>query len=155
MALVSQPAIVREASVIWEPVFHRSKVRNSNLELAPAIAGAIVNTAGVYLATNALFQSSYGQGGGSGQNFRERVEQKFTEKMQGDNEPYAESYTLKKLSGPNKMSGNKDSLLGPNQQRWYADMENEVTGEVTTYSVNYDPDTGEFGVIKPSSIQNH
>jgi hypothetical protein len=41
--------------------------------------------------------------------------------------------------------------LGPNQVRYQATMLNEVTGETSDWSVNYDPDTGNFGTIKPAS----
>ena len=46
---------------------------------------------------------------------------------------------------------NSDPTLGPNQVRYNVNMLNEVEDELTNFSVNYDPDTGSFGIIKESS----
>jgi hypothetical protein len=65
---------------------------------------------------------------------------------------YAETYELKKLSPASTLT-NLDPSLGPNQVRYYARIRNGITGEETNFSVNYDRDTGLFGIIKRSSIQ--
>ena len=51
--------------------------------------------------------------------------------------------------GPNKPA-NLDPELGAKQVRYYVDFMDEFK-KVTNYSVNYDPVTGRFGIIKPSS----
>ncbi len=121
--------------------------------LSPALAGTIANAAGAFLAASTLFSTSFGSGGSLEDTLRARVAKAVQENLTAKGDLYADATSLKKLSGPTEMSSNKDPTLGPNQVRYYATMENEVTGEVTNYSVNYDPDTGQFGIIKKSSIQ--
>jgi hypothetical protein len=53
------------------------------------------------------------------------------------------------MVGPYPMA-NEDPSLGQGQVRYYVDFSDEF-GEITTYSVNYDPGSGRFGVIKVSS----
>ncbi len=59
-----------------------------------------------------------------------------------------------RVTGPDKMSSNQDSdpSLGPLQGRYYARFRDEF-GKETNYSINYDPISGHFGTIKPSSRQ--
>jgi hypothetical protein len=45
---------------------------------------------------------------------------------------------------------NPDPELGPNQVRYQVRFADEF-GQITGYSVNYDPVMGRFGTIKPSS----
>lgn len=58
--------------------------------------------------------------------------------------------TLEDLSSPHEVA-NLDPNLGPNQVRYQATFVNEVTGETIDVSINYDPTTGQFGIIKPAS----
>jgi hypothetical protein len=79
-----------------------------------------------------------------------RIESAVIDKI-AESDDYAPTYSLQNLVGPRAMSGSLDPSLGPNQVRYFATMQNGVTGEIVTYSVNYDPDTGNFGIIKPAS----
>ena len=62
----------------------------------------------------------------------------------------AEAMSLKSISKPHKIA-NPDPHLGPNQVRYQARFVNEVTGEIIDASINFDLDTGLFGIIKPAS----
>jgi hypothetical protein len=44
-----------------------------------------------------------------------------------------------------------DPNLGPNQVRYQAQFVDDASGEVYNISINYDPDTGLFGIIKEAS----
>jgi hypothetical protein len=59
-------------------------------------------------------------------------------------------WSLQKLSKQHKMA-NPDPSLGPNQVRYQAEFVDDATGEVYQVSVNFDPDTGLFGIIKMAS----
>jgi Pretoxin HINT domain len=83
--------------------------------------------------------------------FRARVEEAVIEEMQtrpgGET---AEAWELTKLEGPHKMA-NPDPNLGPNQVRYQATFRDTFTGERVQISINYDVDTGQFGIIKFAS----
>ncbi|QDU60276.1 tRNA(Glu)-specific nuclease WapA precursor [Planctomycetes bacterium Pan216] len=83
-------------------------------------------------------------------NFTERIEEAVQTEWDQRGDLTAEAMSLRKLEGPHKMA-NPDSALGPNQVRYQATFKNEFTGESIKVSVNYDPATGLFGTIKPSS----
>jgi hypothetical protein len=67
------------------------------------------------------------------------------------NTDFMETWELTGVDGPQAMSSNQDPQLGPNQQRYYAHFKETMTGLDRHVSVNYDPDTGQFGTIKFSS----
>jgi Pretoxin HINT domain len=83
--------------------------------------------------------------------FRARVEEAVIEEMQtrpgGET---AEAWDLTNLEGPHKMA-NLDPNLGPNQVRYQATFLDTFTGERVHISINYDVDTGQFGIIKFAS----
>ena len=76
------------------------------------------------------------------------MQQEWT--VRGD--PTAEAMWLQKISAPRQYA-NPDPALGPDQVRFQTVFKNGVTGEISNVSVNYDPTTGQFGTIKPSSEQ--
>ncbi|MET3426470.1 hypothetical protein BJ973_005682 [Actinoplanes tereljensis] len=67
------------------------------------------------------------------------------------NTDFIESWDLVGVDGPHKMSSNKDPSIGANQQRYYLTYKEDFTGMTRQVSVNFDPDSGQFGVIKFSS----
>ena len=86
-----------------------------------------------------------GANGGSGgsDNFTSRVQQAIQDQMDTGGS------VTNIVGGPDSIA-NLDPELGPSQVRYYVNFSDEF-GSVTTYSLNYDPETGEFGTIKPSS----
>jgi RHS repeat-associated protein len=84
-----------------------------------------------------------------GPELRDAIEQAIQDELEAQGDLYHETYSISNVEGPDQMV-NPDPSLGPNQVRYNADMTNGVTGQRTNYSVNYDPATGEFGIIKPS-----
>jgi hypothetical protein len=85
------------------------------IALSPAVATALTNAAGVFLAATSVFSMGSGQGGGS--DVSSRIEAAVQEKLASQNDLYADATSLKRLSGPTTMSSNLDPLLGPNQVR--------------------------------------
>ncbi len=78
-------------------------------------------------------------------------ENEVIERMNGQF-PTSESWELISLSKPQAMS-EVDYLIGPNQKRYYARFYDHVDESYTNISINYDPITGELGIIKKSSRQ--
>jgi hypothetical protein len=78
-------------------------------------------------------------------------ESEVVERMKGQL-PTAEAWELQSLSKPQAMS-ELDELIGTNQKRYYARFYDHFNQSYINISINYDPITGEFGVIKPSSLQ--
>ena len=62
----------------------------------------------------------------------------------------SEAWTFEKIMSTKKMA-NPEPDLGPNQVRYQTRFRDEFTGDSYNISVNYDPDTCQFGVIKESS----
>jgi hypothetical protein len=82
--------------------------------------------------------------------FWDRVEQAIQEELAARGDIYSDAHSLTDLSSPHQVA-NPDPSLGQNQVRYQATVINEVTGETTDWSVNYDSDSGKFGTIKPAS----
>ena len=62
---------------------------------------------------------------------------------------YAETWELIDYEGPKKVTV-EDPNLGPNQQRYQLRFQ-DFTGTFEEISVNYDPDTGNIGIVKRAS----
>jgi hypothetical protein len=90
-------------------------------------------------------------GNGSG-NFRQQVEQAVQDEWAARGDFTSDAMSLEHIEGPHQVA-NLDPALGPNQVRYQTTFLNEATGERINISVNFDPTTGQFGTIKPSSIQ--
>ncbi len=84
------------------------------------------------------------------QPIRERIQEAVIREMQGrPGGEAAESWELIELSGPRQMA-NPEPGLGPGQVRYQATFE-DYKGEIIEISVNYDQETGQFGIIKFAS----
>ncbi len=83
-------------------------------------------------------------------NFSELTEQAVQEEWTQRGDLTADAMSLQDISPPHQVA-NLDPALGPNQVRYQATFVNEVTGEIVEVSINYDPTTGQFGMIKPAS----
>jgi len=103
---------------------------------------------------------SSGSGGGGDpppsseepQTFEGRVEKAVIDEMKDrPGGEYAETWELQNLDGPKAMSDNLDPQLGPDQVRYQATFKDGMTGKPVKISINYDPDTGQFGTIKLAS----
>jgi hypothetical protein len=118
------------------------------------VGGATGATAGGAIGYGVGSFILYMQGGqrnqGSGGGLDSQLETAVQDELAAQGDLYAEAYSFQRKSGPTVMA-NLDPSLGPNQVRYFVNMLNEVTGEVRTFSVNYDPETGLTGIIKPSS----
>ncbi|MFI9815854.1 hypothetical protein [Saccharothrix variisporea] len=64
---------------------------------------------------------------------------------------FMETWERTGVDGPHEMSDNLDPQLGPDQKRYYVHFKEEFTGLDRHVSVNWDPDTGQYGTIKFSS----
>ena len=80
----------------------------------------------------------------------ERIEQAIQNELDSRGDILSDAESLTDLSSPHQVA-NPDTALGPGQVRYQATSTNDVTGETKDWSVNYDPDTGNFGTIKPAS----
>lgn len=78
-------------------------------------------------------------------------ENEVIERMNGQF-PTSESWELISLTKPQAMS-ETDYLIGPNQKRYYARFYDHMDESYINISINYDPITGELGIIKKSSRQ--
>jgi hypothetical protein len=84
----------------------------------------------------------------SGLGFRQRLEQEVIDAMKGRRGyEYAETWELVDLSRPHRIA-NLDPTLGPGQVRYQATFVDAINGKHIHISVNYDPGTGIFGIIK-------
>ncbi len=63
-----------------------------------------------------------------------------------------DAWTLSKIEADPIYNPGGDSL-GEGGKRYYATFVSEFTGEVFTFSVNFNPVTRQFGIVKPSSQQ--
>jgi RHS repeat-associated protein len=88
------------------------------------------------------------------QNLWRQVEQAIQDEWASRGDLTSDAMSLESLEGPYEVA-NPDPLLGeaPNQVRYQATVVNEATGETINVSIGFDPATGRFGTIKPSSIQ--
>ncbi len=85
---------------------------------------------------------------GTNLSFRQRLEQAVVEAMMDrPGYEYAETWELVDLSKPHRIA-NPGPNLGPGQVRYQATFADPINGEHVNISVNYDPDTGLFGIIK-------
>jgi hypothetical protein len=64
--------------------------------------------------------------------------------------PTSEAWELQSLGKPHAVSS-LDANLGPNQVRYQARFYDHVDDSYIDISINYDPTTCEFGIIKPAS----
>ncbi len=91
--------------------------------------------------------------GGPGSNdskFRKHVEEAVIEELASRwQDPSVESWELIDLIGPHQMT-NLESTIGPNQVRYQARFQ-DYNDNFYDISVNYDVETGNFGIIKPAS----
>jgi RHS repeat-associated protein len=89
-------------------------------------------------------------GSTGGAPLQDRVEQAIQNELDARGDIYSDANYVEDLGSPHKVA-NLDPKLGPNQVRYQCSVVNDMTGETTNWSVNYDPDTGNFGTIKPAS----
>lgn len=86
----------------------------------------------------------------AGRPLRERIQEAVINEMkERRGGEAAESWELASLEGPRKMA-NPEPGLGPNQVRYQAAFK-DYKEDTIEISVNYDPDTGLFGIIKFAS----
>ncbi len=64
--------------------------------------------------------------------------------------PTSDAWEIMDLSSARKVA-NLDPNLGPNQVRYQARFLDHVSDEYIDISINFDPDTGLFGIIKEAS----
>ena len=64
--------------------------------------------------------------------------------------PASDVLEITKLGSPHKVA-NLDPALGPKQVRYQARFFDHLNEEFLDISINYDPETGLFGTIKPAS----
>jgi hypothetical protein len=104
----------------------------------PAAVGAGTATAA---AGTVLMNQSQGESGGGG--LREAIEREIQESQ------FTGGKIVGDIGKPHAVS-NPDPTLGPDQVRYQVLFSHEF-GKATPYSVNYDPATGRFGIIKIAS----
>jgi hypothetical protein len=104
----------------------------------PAAVGAGTATAA---AGTVLMNQNQGESGGGG--LREAIEREIQESQ------FTGGKIVGDIGKPHAVS-NPDPTLGPDQVRYQVLFSDEF-GKVTPYSVNYDPATGRFGIIKIAS----
>jgi hypothetical protein len=78
------------------------------------------------------------------------LENAIQNEMAQRGDPFSGAASLEGLSSPHQVA-NQDPALGGDQVRYQASMFNEATGEWSSWSVNYDPQTGQFGTNEPVS----
>ena len=84
-----------------------------------------------------------------GLSFEEQVEKAVIEEMRDrTGGEFAESWELRSLEGPKSMSDNLDPTIGESQVRYQASFWDSMNEELLDISVNFDPATGQFGIIK-------
>jgi len=113
---------------------------------AAAVGGVTLTTTGLVAGTavvggTILMSQSQGESGGGG--LRDAIEQEIQESQFSGGKIVGDIGSPKAIASP-------DPSLGPNQVRYQVSFADEF-GKVTQYSVNYDPATGQFGIIKPAS----
>jgi hypothetical protein len=119
----------------------------------PTAQPAASNNPSTSCAANAYCNSPAGGGSGSNTNdnsLKDRLGNAVRGELELQGDDLHETYETGEVTVPTKIA-NPDPMLGPDQVRYNVDMHNPVHGTTTNYSVNYDPTTGQFGTIKPSS----
>jgi RHS repeat-associated protein len=112
-----------------------------DLNDACVVQGESTSARATLLVRNSVGKSSLGSGGSSSllKFFENEIKEKYD----------IGGRAIAIIAGPVKIS-NEDPMLGPNQVRYNVRFSDEF-GNSKVYSINYDPSTGEVGIIKISS----
>jgi hypothetical protein len=134
---------------------------STSAPLTDLVAGTAICAAEAALPKSCVTAPAgvFGEGtlGAAERPFQEILESEIIDALSTKNPgiPNPQTLSFRQILSRVRLS-NPDDLLGPltkTQVKIVVQMEDELTGELINISVNYDPATGWFGIIKPSSIQ--